>query len=58
MYDQIRSLTKYGVIDDRSRQRLWDVGPHLGPCSVLATAINSLFEFRHGDDAMSDQIPA
>jgi len=54
LYDQIRSLTKYGVIDDRSRQRLWD----LGRCSVLTTAIISLWEFRHGYDAMIDQIPA
>jgi hypothetical protein len=58
LYDQIRSLTKYGVIDDRSRQGLWDVGPHLGPCSVLATAINSLLELRHGIEALSEQVPA
>jgi hypothetical protein len=44
LYDQIRSLTKYGVVDDQMRQRLWD----LGPCSVLTTAIDSLWEFRHG----------
>ena len=41
LYDQIRSLTKYRVIDDRSRQHLWDLGRHLGGCSVLAIAIDT-----------------
>jgi hypothetical protein len=43
LYDQIPSLTTYGMIDDQSRQRLWHVEPYLESCPVVASAINRLF---------------